>query len=692
MTDSTTLTTGDDTASPDDEQHTDWVHQGPGVLSGTISVDRLRSHPDHVRESLDLDQRLLKSIAAIGVVQPLLIVPDPEREGFFLVIDGHRKMEGARIVGQTHPHRKMVPFYLDTERSGDLAAQHLTQFITNDDGLGRPHSLHEQLTAIRLASDAGADLTFIRQATGMTSKETRRSLKVSRMAPPARQAAREAGMDTLEEMELIHEFQNDPDALATLMQAKEREQKLSYVAARIREDRAATVEHRRIVKVLEEAQVPITDNVPDDAVRLAELVIGASDADAERPESVDDTPDGQSAEIEAVPLTFEAHRDCPGRGATFAGYDPRRVIHYCTDPHAHGHRYRHPVTEVRMRQRAELITAGRTVTGRIPVGAEPLTRLRHAGRQLDPETHRTCPGSAVSISAHSHPVEYCTDPRAYGHTLPTSAAATAPPATSGTERRLVIEGNKAWKASTPLRQQWLSTNLFARRRTPRDTTAFLAEELLRWPRILNEVFGTPSQRVLLTKLLGRTNDELVEELSSASDGKRRMWVLAAIAASYEHQMDGPNERGATWRTDAKYNPHCRREDAGRYLRFLIGQGYEPSPIERAVADGVPYTGDDLGDTIDGEPADDSSRRDAADPDHGAASQPSPEPDTGTDLIHEPPPAAVDTEAADTEPPAVDPDVSAPTPVGEPTDPEAGENTGDGTAEAVGDDEHDVRAA
>jgi len=45
----------------------------------------------------------------------------------------------------------------------------------------------------------------------------------------------------------------------------------------------------------------------------------------------------------------------------------------------------------------------------------------------------------------------------------------------------------------------------------------------------------------------------------------------------------------TWRTD-RYSP-CPRGDAGTYLAFLASLGYEMSDIERAIADGARWTGD-----------------------------------------------------------------------------------------------------
>jgi hypothetical protein len=83
----------------------------------------------------------------------------------------------------------------------------------------------------------------------------------------------------------------------------------------------------------------------------------------------------------------------------------------------------------------------------------------------------------------------------------------------------------------------------------------------------------------------------------------RLWLLALapVAAAYEDQMTGTGDQRATWRTD-RYSP-CPREDAGAWLRLTAQLGYQLSPVEQAVADGVPYLGDSAhaaGNTLDAE--------------------------------------------------------------------------------------------
>ena len=72
----------------------------------------------------------------------------------------------------------------------------------------------------------------------------------------------------------------------------------------------------------------------------------------------------------------------------------------------------------------ELEEAGVTVTDALPPGGQLLAVLRHEGEDLTPESHAGCPGRAAFFRSYdpTAPVHYCTDPAAYGHTLPAQRA------------------------------------------------------------------------------------------------------------------------------------------------------------------------------------------------------------------------------------------------------------------------------
>ncbi len=72
-------------------------------------------------------------------------------------------------------------------------------------------------------------------------------------------------------------------------------------------------------------------------------------------------------------------------------------------------------------------------------------------------------------------------------------------------------------------------------------------------------------------------------------------MLAPIAVTYEYAMTQGEGRN-TWRIDGRYSP-CPRTQAGDYLAFLASIGHTLTPIEQAVADGIPWTGDTPTETL-----------------------------------------------------------------------------------------------
>ena len=167
-------------------------------------------------------------------------------------------------------------------------------------------------------------------------------------------------------------------------------------------------------------------------------------------------------------------------------------------------------------------------------------------------------------------------------------------------RRLVIEGNRAWDAGQ-VRKRWLAEVLFARRSAPRDVAVFVARQLLTMPEPLHTNLTIAPARTSFSEIT-RQNAEAWRELcDTAAAARLPLLMLAPIAVTYEYAMTEGLGR-ATWRTDHTYSP-CPRAEAGRYLAFLASLGHHLAPIEQAVADGVPYTGDDPDDQLTTEDGD-----------------------------------------------------------------------------------------
>jgi ParB family chromosome partitioning protein len=151
---------------------------------------------------------------------------------------------------------------------------------------------------------------------------------------------------------------------------------------------------------------------------------------------------------------------------------------------------------------AELEAAGLAITDGLPDGALPLSRLLHDGEELTGDAHAACPGRGAYFRTWSQlqPVYYCVSPAENGHTEPSyeppasdgaeasagqGAASSGPSVASDREpepsRRLVIEGNKAWKAAGEVRHRWLAAQLFTRRSAPAGAARFVARQLLTMP-------------------------------------------------------------------------------------------------------------------------------------------------------------------------------------------------------------------
>ena len=264
-------------------------------------------------------------------------------------------------------------------------------------------------------------------------------------------------------------------------------------------------------------------------------------------------------------LTSEAHAACPGRGAFFVPWDMRYVVHYCLNPGEHGH------------------------TSRSLLAQPP-----SAGPGLSSDTGG---GDVAEPGASPAPAEEPADP----------------------SRRLVIEGNKAWQAAAEVRKRWLADVLFARRNAPREAAPFIARQLLTMPEPLRTGLAIAAGRLSFAEVARQEASKWLEICDTTAAARLPLLMLTPIAVTYEYTMTQGEGRN-TWRTDNRYSP-CPRTQAGHYLAFLASIGYQLTPIERAVADGTPWTGDT--------PAEDSLP--ANDPTSANGPRTTEEPDTGGQL-------------------------------------------------------------
>ena len=66
-----------------------------------VPVSKLHHHPGNIRQSHGELDGMAVSMRAVGILQPLLVIPHPDLPGEYYVIDGDRRVTAARRAGLT---------------------------------------------------------------------------------------------------------------------------------------------------------------------------------------------------------------------------------------------------------------------------------------------------------------------------------------------------------------------------------------------------------------------------------------------------------------------------------------------------------------------------------------------------------------------------------------------------------------
>ncbi|CUU61013.1 chromosome partitioning protein, ParB family [Parafrankia irregularis] len=251
--------------------------------------------------------------------------------------------------------------------------------------------------------------------------------------------------------------------------------------------------------------------------------------------------------------------------------------------------------------------------------AKRLSQLDHEDTPLTPDKHANCPGHAAYLiqvyerqpetqardSDASPPAqlvyrpEYvCTDPDGNGHVdrhrFP--AGSTTGTGESGgglseeekTQRRWVVENNKAWRSATTVRRTWLRNFLTSRKTPPKGACRFAADSVASGSHELRRALERRhpiAREVLGGKDTPLSADQLTELIDAASEPRAQVLTLALILAAYEDALDVH-----VWRHPTS--------TARRYLTALQSWGYELAEVELLVtappgnSDDEPAAGDE----------------------------------------------------------------------------------------------------
>lgn len=290
--------------------------------------------------------------------------------------------------------------------------------------------------------------------------------------------------------------------------------------------------------------------------------------------------------------------------------DDEEAVKYLTDAAAEDPgRFQHTLARLREQRaeladyqalRAEIEASGVTVADHQPPWSNRVMYLADSdGKRLDEEAHKACPGHVVYIMARGWTDDdgnrvfdtqaFCTDPQANGHRDRDGSTSSAPAKSAEeqtAERRRVLAGNRAWKASTSVRQDWLRNELLARSKPPAGALAFLAAAIARRDDPVRYAMerGHDMARDLLG--IGRAEPqpglysahEIADAMDGAGEPRATVMLLAVVLGAFEQRAADPQ---FNWRTPKG----GYAKDAARYLAQLEAWGYFPSDIERAVMNG-----------------------------------------------------------------------------------------------------------
>lgn len=168
-----------------------------------ILVDQIDPHPNNPRRDLGDLTELADSIRAHGVLQPLVVVPHDHR---YRVVIGHRRLAAASMAGLTE-----VPTVEQLLTEREQVQLMLVENVQRDD-----------LTAIEEAAgyqqllDMGLKVTMIAKQTGRARKTIDARLQLLGL-PDVAQERVHARQLSLEDAAAMHEFADDPDAVAALL-------------------------------------------------------------------------------------------------------------------------------------------------------------------------------------------------------------------------------------------------------------------------------------------------------------------------------------------------------------------------------------------------------------------------------------------------------------------------------------------
>ena len=206
-----------------------------------LAIEDVHPHPDNVRRDLGDLTELTNSIKAQGVLQPIVVVPNPDGiDGEMLLIAGHRRLAASKAAGLG-----VIPAIVRTDlttRAAQIEAMLVENLHRSDLTVMEEAFAYEQLELL------GVKVAAIAQATGRARATIESRKALTRLPEPARTRVDEGDL-TLDDAAFIAKHMGDEGLAAIIEKNLSRsghmirwhvEQELRLREIRAREADAAT--------------------------------------------------------------------------------------------------------------------------------------------------------------------------------------------------------------------------------------------------------------------------------------------------------------------------------------------------------------------------------------------------------------------------------------------------------------------
>ncbi|MET8528931.1 ParB/RepB/Spo0J family partition protein [Micromonospora sp. NPDC005172] len=180
---------------------------GPTLRAQYLDPRDLVDNPRNLRTDVGDLSDLTASMAVVGVLCPLVVIPVPDQPNAFQLIIGHRRKYAAIELGM-----EQVPVWVASDEGA--AAQIVAQLAENGHRVGlTPTEEAEAFHQLTLLDWSPEQIATVR---AIPTAKVKQTLKL-RELPQAARGAADAGTLTLEDAAALTEFTEDPAALDRIL-------------------------------------------------------------------------------------------------------------------------------------------------------------------------------------------------------------------------------------------------------------------------------------------------------------------------------------------------------------------------------------------------------------------------------------------------------------------------------------------